>query len=172
MNMGKGVFLMVAAAAALNLSGTAPAAPAHRAAHARGVDDPRSFVAQRFAGYRSGTDHVPSDPVWAYSPRLAALSATYNAWQRRHPDDVGSIDFDWWINAQDWELSGVSVTQADTGPNARTVTASWHNSGTADSSRFLFVRLAGRWYLDDAVHGTGHGDDGWTLSALLRNPAQ
>jgi hypothetical protein len=170
--MGRLVLAFLASAAALAVPVAAPAAPAHRAAHARGVDDPRAFVAQRFAGYRSGTDHVPPDPVWAYSPRLAALFATYNAWQRRHPDDVGSIDFDWWINAQDWELSQVSVAQADTGPNARTVTASWHNSGTADSSRFLFVRIGGRWYLDDAVHGTGHGDEGWTLSALLRNPAQ
>jgi len=169
--MGK-LFLTCLAATALAAPAASLAAPAHRAAHVRGVDDPRAFVAQRFAGYRSGTDHVPPDPVWAYSPRLAALFATYNAWQRRHPDDVGSIDFDWWINAQDWELSGVSVTQADTGPNARTVTARWHNSDRDDSSRFLFVRIGGRWYLDDAVNGTGHGDNGWTLSALLRNPAQ
>jgi hypothetical protein len=164
--------LLAAAAAALTVPAAAVAVPAHRAAHVRGVDDPRAFVAQRFAGYRSGTDHVPPDPVWAYSPRLAALFRTYDAWQRRHNGEVGSIDFDWWINAQDWELSHVSVTQADTGPNARTVTAHWQNSGRADSSRFLFVRLGGRWYLDDVANGSGHGDDGWTLSALLSHPAQ
>jgi hypothetical protein len=166
------LILTLLASAALAVPAAAPAAPAHRAAHARGVDDPRAFVAQRFAGYRSGTDHVPPDPVRAYSPRLAALFATYNAWQRRHHDEVGSIDFDWWINAQDWELSNVSVTQADTGPNARTVTAHWRNSDRDDSSRFLFVRIGGRWYLDDATNGTGHGGDGWTLSELLRNPEQ
>jgi hypothetical protein len=170
--MGKRFLALAVAAAVLNPAGAAMAVPAHRAAHARGVDDPRAFVAQRFAGYRSSGDHVPPDPVRAYSPRLSAAFATYNAWQRRHPDDVGSIDFDWWINAQDWELSGVSVAAADNGANARIVTASWHNSGTADSSRFLFVRIGGRWYLDDVVHGAGHGDEGWTLSALLRNPAQ
>ena len=169
--MGK-LFLTLLASAALAVPAATPAAPAHRAAHPRGVDDPRAFVAQRFAGYRSGSDHVPPDPIWAYSPRLNALFATYNSWQRRHPDEVGSIDFDWWISAQDWELSGVSVAAADNGPDARIVTASWHNSGSADSSRFLFVRSGGRWYLDDVVHGAGHGDDGWTLSALLGNPAQ
>ena len=170
--MGKRFLALAAAAAALNLAGAAAAVPAHRAAHVRGVDDPRAFVAQRYAGYRSGTDHVPPDPVWAYSPRLAALFAAYERWQRRHHDEVGSIDFDWWINAQDWELSGVSATAADTGPNARTVTAHWTNSGRADSSRFLFVRIGARWYLDDAVNGTGHGDEGWTLSELLRHPDQ
>ena len=172
--MGK-LFLacLAAGAAAIGAAGMAAAAPAaHRAAHARGVEDPRAFVAQRFAGYRTGTDHVPPDPVWAYSPRLASLFRTYNAWQHRHHDEVGSIDFDWWINAQDWELSNVAVTAADTGPNARTVTAHWRNSDRNDSSRFLFVRIGARWYLDDAVNGTGHGDNGWTLSELLRHPEQ
>ena len=170
--MGKLALAFLAAAAATSMAGTAPAAPAHRAAHARGVSDPRAFVAQRFAGYRGSGDHVPPDPLWAYSPHLAALFAAYDRWQHRHHDEVGSIDFDWWINAQDWELSGVSVAEAETGPNARTVTAHWTNGGRADSSRFLFVRIAGRWYLDDAVNGTGHGDDGWTLSELLRHPEQ
>ena len=169
--MGR-LLLTILAAAALAVPAAAAAAPAHRAAHARGVADPRAFVAQRYAGYRNDGHHVPPDPTWAYSPRLAALFAAYDRWQHRHNDEVGSIDFDWWINAQDWELSGVSVTEAATGVNARTVTAHWTNSGRADSSRFLFVRIGTRWYLDDAVNGTGHGDDGWTLSELLRHPEQ
>ena len=170
--MGKRFLALALAAAALNFAGAVIAVPAHRAAHARGVDDPRAFIAQRLAGYRTTTEHVPPDPVWAYSPRLSALAAAYARWERRHHDEVGSIDFDWWINAQDWELSHITATAADTGPNARTVTARWQNSDRADSSRFLFVRIAGRWYLDDVVNGTGHGDDGWTLSNLLAHPDQ
>jgi hypothetical protein len=34
------------------------------------------------------------------------------------------------------------------------------------------VREGGRWYLDEAVEGTGSGDDGWTLSALLQSREQ
>ena len=169
--MGR-LFLMILAAAALPAPAAAIAATAHRAAQARGVDDPRAFVAQRFASYRSGGNHVPPDPVGAYSPRLAALFATYSAWQRRHPDEVGTLDFDWWINAQDWELSGIAVTAADSGPASRIVTARWRNGDRADSSRFLFVRVAGRWYLDDVVNGSGNGDDGWTLSTVLAHPQQ
>jgi len=163
---------LAVAMVALNVTGAASAVPAHRAAHARGVSDPRAFVAARYAAYRSGADQAQPETTWAYSPRLAALSATYDRWQRRHTDEVGSIDFDWWINAQDWELSDVSVSQADSGRNGRVVTARWRNSGTADSSRFLFVRIGTRWYLDDVVHGSGHGDEGWTLSQLLSHPAQ
>jgi hypothetical protein len=170
--MDRRMIALAAAIAAANVSAAVSAVPAHRAAHARGVEDPRAFVLQRLQSYRTDTSHVPPDPTWAYSPRLAALSATYDRWQRRHHDEVGSIDFDWWINAQDWELSGISATEAETGPNARTVTARWHNSDRADSSRFLFVRIGGRWYLDDVVNGSGRGDDGWTLSYLLGHPEQ
>ena len=166
--MGRSFLAIIAAVAAMNLAAmAAAAAPAHRAAHARGVEDPRAFVMQRLASYRTDNSHVPPDPVWAYSPRLAALFRTYDAWQHRHHDEVGSIDFDWWINAQDWELTGISASQADSGPNARTVTAHWRNSDRADSSRFLFVRIGGRWYLDDVINGDG-GENSWVLSQILQ----
>lgn len=162
------ILAMLAAGAGFVVSpGAAMAVPAHRAAHTAGVADPRAFVAERYAAYQRGTDHIPPEPVWAYSPRLRALYDGYNSWARRHGDEVG-LDFDWWINAQDWQLTDVSVTAADTGPLTRTVTAHWRNSGTADGERFLFVRLGSRWYLDDIVHA-GQGDENWTFSTLLRN---
>jgi hypothetical protein len=100
--MGKAIFALLMAAAAANLAGAAVAAPARRAAHARGVEDPRAFVAQRYAAYvRGDSAHIPPEPTWAYSPRLGALNSAYLVWQRRHGDEVG-LDFDWWINGQDW----------------------------------------------------------------------
>ena len=134
----------------------------------RGVEDPRAFVSSVYADYARTANAPPAEPTYAYSPRLAALFGAYERWARAHDDLVGSLDFDWWMNAQDWEISGVAVSQAPGGGNRRTVTARWTNYGRADSSRFLFVRLRGRWYLDDVVNGSGRGDEGWTLSALLR----
>lgn len=149
---------------ALALPAAAGAAPA------RGVTDPRAFVAQHYAAYvRGGGDHTPPDPAWTYSDRLRALFAGYNSWQRRHQDTVGSLDFDWWINAQDWELHDVNVTAAAQGPNRMLVTARFRNIDRRDEVRFQFVRVGRRWYLDDVVEGTGQGDNGWTLSALLRS---
>jgi hypothetical protein len=49
------------------------------------------------------------------------------------------------------------------------VTARFRNIDRRDEVRFQFVRVGRRWYLDDAVEGSGHGDNGWTLSALLRS---
>jgi len=150
-------------AAALALAAFAPG-PAPR-----GVADPRAFVASVYADYARAANAPPAEPVRAYSPRLRALLAAYERWARAHDDLVGSLDFDWWVNAQDWEIHGVSVRQVPGGgANRRTILASWTNYGRADESRFLFVRIGRRWYLDDVVNGSGREPDGWTLSALLR----
>ena len=158
------------ALAALTVPAAVPANPPHRAVQARGVADPRAFVAQVYAAYIRGRgNHTPPEPTYAYSDRLRALFRAYHADEAAHHGEiVGALDFDWWINAQDWSLSHVVVTSADDGPARRTVTARWHNIDRDDSTRFLFVRAGNRWCLDEAVNGTGHGDHGWTLSALLR----
>jgi len=133
----------------------------------RGVEDPRAFVE---ATYRDYLDPVsgPEWPTFAYSDRLRTLFDGYDAWQRQHEDLVGSLDFDWWINAQDWQLSNISVTETAEDPDRRTEVARFTNVDRAEEIHFLFVRQSERWYLDDVVQGSGHGDDGWTLSALLQ----
>ena len=132
------------------------------------VDDPRAFVARTYAAYARAANDPPAEPHHAYSPRLRGLFAAYGRWARAHDDLVGSLDFDWWVNAQDWAIEGAAVTELPAGRGRRTIVARWTNYGRTDSSRFLFVRIGSRWYLDDVVNGSGHGDDGWTLSALLR----
>lgn len=163
------------APAPANQAAAAPmAVPANQAKAAdnsgarRGVDDPRAFVEQRYAAYRNQPSSAPEWPAFAYSDRLKALFDAYDAWNHQHEDLVGSLDFDWWINAQDWELGPVAVTETSQDPDHRTETARFTNIDRQEEIRFQFVRQGNRWYLDDAVQGSGHGDDGWTLSALLR----
>jgi hypothetical protein len=132
-----------------------------------GVADPRAFVSRTYAAYARSSDATPPEQRSAYSARLSRLFIDYDrAWSGG--DEVGSLDFDWWVNAQDWEISNVRVSEGGDGPARRTVTARWRNMDRSDSSRFLFVRWHGRWYLDDVINGSGSGDHGWTLSALLR----
>lgn len=139
-------------------------------AQGRGVADPRAFVAATYARYQAHPDTPPRDQSYAYSPRLRRLFNAYDAWQRAHDGEVGSIDFDWWTNAQDYQLRNVRVTERREGAARRWVVASFDNMDRHDEVRFRFVRLNGRWYLDDAVEGSGRGDHGWTLSALLQHP--
>jgi len=138
----------------------------------RGVDDPRAFVAETYAAYEREANAPPAEPAHAYSDRLRGLFETYEAWARSHDDLVGSLDFDWWVNAQDWTISRVSIVEFSFGPDRKVIEAHWTNYGRRDSSRFFFVREDGRWVLDDVVNGSGRGDDGWTLSALLRERPQ
>lgn len=150
-----------------------PAAPAGEAANAapgrttRGVEDPRAFVQGMFELYRAGPEAPIEWPVYAYSDRLKALFDGYDAWARQHDDLVGSLDFDWWVNAQDWELRSVELSEERHGPDRRTVVARFDNAGRQDMSRFHFVRDGGRWYLDDVSNGDA-ARDGWVLSQLLQ----
>lgn len=133
-----------------------------------GVTDPRAFVAEMLGAYARSPNNPPPEPVHAYSARLISLFTVYQVWQRAHEDLVGSLDFDWWVNAQDWTITGVRVTEAGARPTRRVITARWSNYDRADSSRFVFIRERGRWVLDDVINGAGYGDNGWTLSQLLR----
>ena len=143
----------------------APAAKAAQpAAAAHGVDDPRTFVAETYAAYRRSNSTPPPDLDHAHSPRLKALFDAYEAAQT--PDEVGSLDFDWWVNGQDWEISEPALTETNQGPGRRTIVARFTNMGTPQLNRFGFVRENGRWYLDDVLNESG--GEGWTLSALLR----
>ncbi len=160
--------------AALALGGGAAAAGPKRpqaepaaAAAARGVEDPLAFVRGVYEAYRRGPDAAPAYPAFAYSNRLRLLFDAYEAWAAQHDDLVGSLAFDWWINAQDWELGPVEVAEEEAGQDRRTVVARFTNGGRADISRFIFIRQHRRWFLDDVVNGDGHAN-GWVLSELLR----
>lgn len=133
-----------------------------------GVDDPPAFVRDVFATYAEAPNRPPAEPRYAYSARLGALFTAYEEWGAAHDDLVGSLDFDWWVNAQDWEIGDVNVTGTEAAPERRVVTARWRNYDRTDSSRFVFLREHGLWVLDDVINGTGGGDDGWTLSELLK----
>lgn len=159
-------FLLAAAAASLPAVSAQPAA---QAAAPRGTDDPRAYVEQAYADYRRDPNVPPRDHAPVYSRRLRALYDAYDAWQARHQDLVGSIDFDWWTNSQDWgDLVILGLTEEQDGADRRTIVARFRNFDVENVTRFRFLREDGHWFLDDAVHGSGGGDDGWTLSALLR----
>lgn len=150
----------------------APASPASAAAPApaesaeRGVEDPRAFVESTYEAYNVDPDAPPEEPAFAYSERLRRLFEAYEDWARQHDDLVGSLDFDWWMNAQDWGPVEVQLAEEPEGADRRTIVARFSNYGTPVVNRFRFVREGERWYLDDVVNGDGAAE-GWTLSQLL-----
>ena len=132
-------------------------------ASAQGFEDPVAFVRERFANYQRG-EAPQSWPDRPYSPRLARL------FELLAQEEGGEerIEFDWWVNGQDFELDAVEVVLEQDRGDRRTVLARWRNFGQADASRFLFVRRDGRWYLDEVISTTSD----WRLSRVLRDAAR
>ena len=156
------------------LVGTVPdaAAPASAASAqapaSRGVDDPRAFVLSTYRSFARSEESMPW-PEATYSDRLRRLFAAYDAWTAQQQDLIGELDFDWWIDAQDWGIADVRVSETIESANRRIETVRFTHAGERpDEIRLIFLRQNGRWFLDDARQGSGGNGDGWTLSALLR----
>ena len=132
------------------------------AAAAADIADPEAFVTQVYRSIAAKpSDYAPPSDI--YTPRLAALFA---ADRKRAGDEVGCIDFDFWTNSQDPEgIRDIHVTSRP-GKTAdrRTVVATFF-LGRPSEIHFEFLRVGGRWLLDDA---SSQKTERWVLSRLLR----
>jgi len=146
------------ALAALALSGVAALSAATR------IDDPKTFVAEVYRRLieTQSKGHTYDEPDDIYTPRLAKLIRDD---RKKGKGGVGCLDFDFWVNGQDWELSNLAVTSTDDGPDRKTVIAKFRNLGNPEEIHFDFRRNAGRWQLDD-VHSVSAQP--WTLSEILK----
>ncbi len=128
------------------------------------IDDPQSFVThvyQKFVDAQANnSSYTPPDDL--YTPRLAAL---FREDERKAKGEVGCLDFDFWIDGQDWKISELAITSKDLGPDRKTIIAKFRNTGTPREIHFDFQRNAGRWLLDD-VHSVL--TPRWTLSKILK----
>jgi hypothetical protein len=152
-------------AASSNRTTTTPLPPPAQP-QPRGVVHPQDYVTRIYGHYAAAPNVASGPQTFAYSDRLRALQDAYDnahAGARRGP-----IDFDWWVNAREWAITDLYVSQRVDAPDRLTVSARWRNRGRADGNRFLFVRRGERWFLDDVVNGAGSSRSDWTLSALLQ----
>ena len=131
------------------------------------IDDPVRFVTGVYRHYIDAqskhSEYDPPDDI--YTPRLEKL---FRDDKKRAKGEVGCLEFDFWVNGQDWQLSKLSVTKgtaAGSGADRQTVVARFVNLGEQEEIHFDFRRMNGRWLLDD-VHSMMR--DRWTLSKILR----
>jgi hypothetical protein len=145
---------MRSAIAALTLISVLPLSAATR------IDDPKAFVTDVYRRFMARSSYVPPEDV--YTPRLEKLVRED---KRKSKGEVGCIDFVFWLNAQDWKITNLMVTASDAGPDRQMVTTKFRNFGEPQEMHFDFVRVSGRWLLDDA-HSVSAPP--WTLSELLK----
>ncbi|MEI9888797.1 MAG: hypothetical protein WDN08_20305 [Rhizomicrobium sp.] len=143
---------------ALSLAAALLAASAAQAATR--IDDPVTFVKAIYAT-TVGKKPTPDD---IYTPRLDAL---FKLEQKEAGGEVGRIDFDFWMNAQDGAISGVNISKADVenAPGRVVVIAKFKNEKTPNEIHFYFEKTPAGWKLDDARSLLG---EPWTLSLILK----
>jgi hypothetical protein len=124
------------------------------------IDDPKNFVTEVYRRLVADSSYTPPDDI--YTARLARL---FRDDRRRAKGEVGCLDFFFWVNAQDWEITNLTITSSDEGQERKTVIAKFLNIGNPKEIHFDFRRNAGRWLLDD-VHSVL--DPRWTLSEILK----
>ena len=129
------------------------------------IDDPVKFVSGLYSQMAAATEKKPYvAPEDIYTPHLAELWAME---KREAGDEVGRMDFDFWSNAQDWELSAVKVTgqPVEGAKDREVVIAKFKNTGKPQEIHFYFEKTKAGWLLDDARSLVGESR---TLSLILK----
>ena len=148
--------------AALIFSVTMSCASPLSANAATRIDDPEKFVRAVYGQFEKQHDYHEPDDI--YSDRLKGLFALDS---KEAGGEVGRLDFDPWINAQDWQIKNVKVTSepVELAPSRRTVKATFKNIDRPEDIRFYFERTKDGWKIDDVRSA---GKESWTLSLILK----
>lgn len=124
-------------------------------------EDPRTLLEHAYQPYRDGG--FPEDPYELWSPELLERWALMVA--RTPEDEVGAVDFDPMINAQDHDIGYVTIGAPLVLENRAAVTARFNNFGVPQRMRFTLVRGEGGWRIED-IEALTPGQD-WRLSEIL-----
>jgi len=131
------------------------------------IEDPAAFVRTVYDRLAKDDNYAPPEDI--YSPRLKALWAGE---VRDAHGEVGRIDFDFWINAQDGKPRNVQIqTQPVEGRRDRQIVTAkfgFQDGPEKETIRFYFERTAGVWKLDEVISAAAGTQGAWTLSTILK----
>lgn len=83
--------------------------------------------------------------------------------QKAAQGEVGALDGDPFIDAQDWEIKNLKIVVVDNGPGKATATVTFTNFNEAKTIKLSLVKIGSAWKIADINWGRG------TLRALFRN---
>jgi hypothetical protein len=131
-------------------------------AYAQATGDPLALITDIYKTYQSDTDHPGYANV--YSRRLQAL---IDADEKATPQgDAGTIDWDVFVNGNNWELSKLTIALVSKSAAHAQVRAQFFNFKDPHDLLFDLVREDGRWFIDD-ISETKKGGNRWTMSKIL-----
>jgi hypothetical protein len=144
--------LAFAAACVLALGPSGEAATQTRA-------EPAPTITAIYKQYQGKGD--PKVSKGAYTARLQKLMA---ADEKQAKGEVGRLDFDPFVNGQDWEIKKLVVTETGRKGDRATVRATFVNIDEPQDIEFQLVRGQQRWLIDEI---TSRRKPRWTLSKIL-----
>jgi hypothetical protein len=128
--------------------------------------DPEALIIAIYQSYTDvapGEDAVPSIEG-VYSRRLQAL---LDKDAKETPEgEVGRIDWDVFVDGQDWQLTELKIVPVSQGPAQAQVRASFKNFGDARDILYTLVPEDGHWRIDDIQETL---KPRWTLSKILQD---
>ena len=114
-------------------------------AFAQDTSDPRAVVQALYAGYQPPNE-FPPDMAALQSKRLNEL---FDADSKEANGEIGRIDFDPFINGQDYDVSKVEFSEPAYAAGKALVRVNLVNFGQPDEFGILLVKEAGGWKIDD-----------------------
>jgi hypothetical protein len=129
----------------------------------------KSFVEAIYAAYKGKDSNgilLDTDAAVRryFEPKLAALMIKARKEAR---GEIGKLDFDPFIDAQDWEIDAVNVAIREVTPDKVSATVSFKNLGEPKSVVLDLVKLRAGWRIADITWDRKHrlGED--TLRGIL-----
>ncbi len=130
-------------------------------AQAAPADDPLALITTIYKTYQSDTDTPGLANV--YSRRLQGLIDEDE--KKTPPGEAGTIDWDLFIDGNDWVLSNLRIALVSRSATRARVRAAFENHQEPRDIAFDLVHEDGRWVIDD-IASTRMGGR-WTMSKIL-----
>ncbi len=113
----------------------------------------RAFVASIYDAYKGKNGNgvaLDSDSAVRrrFEPSLAALIRKDQKEAARR-DEVGTLDFDPFVDAQDWDIAAVDIAMNETAPDKATATVNFTNSGKPITIVLDLVKIKNDWRIGD-----------------------
>ena len=144
----------------------APAALATRAAAADA--SARAFVAAIYDAYvgknGNGIALDSEQKVRHYFESSLAALILQDQKDAARRKEVGTLDFDVFVDAQDWDIAAFNIVMNDKGPDKASATVQFNNFGKAQTTVLDLIKIKNEWKITD-VTWTPHENPN-TLRAL------
>jgi len=126
------------------------------------VADPEKAMRQVYAALEKESQEIAL-------PLSARLDGLFRLDQKETgPDDVGRIDFDYFVNGQDSKITDAVVTSrtVENAPDRRIVVVRFKNFDEEMENHYFWEKTRSGWVLDDVRFLDGK--EGYTLSLVLK----